>query len=176
VSLHIDPVTATLVVALIGVFGALAGVVVERLLRLAGRLRLTASGWDRTFHSQDPGWGVGLVPDEDLEKDTTKVDFLKYRVDITLFNGREVPTGLQDIKIVLVHEDGRRGEPSRPEGVAVINVPPRQFAHKELTGTFAREEAQALATGNWQRVEFEAQRPKRPLLWRKTYRKTIATP
>jgi len=55
----------------------------------------------------------------------------------------------------------------------MINLPPRQFVHKELTGTFGREEAMALATGKWNRVEFVGKRPKRPLLWRKTYRKTI---
>jgi hypothetical protein len=186
-----DPAEATLYGAIIAGTFALLGVVVDRLLRLVGRLRFEATGWDRDFYGGDPedSYTFGIIPDEDAEKEATQVG---YRTAINLFNGKEVPTGLQDIAIVLVHEDGKRSPPSRPDdpttgrptrhsgyqydAVVTINVPPRQFVHKGLTGTFGREEAVALATGKWKRVEFEGKRPKRPLLWRKTYRKTIVEP
>jgi hypothetical protein len=165
---------------------ALLGVIVERLLRLAGRLRFDATGWKYDFYGGEDEYTFGIITDEEPEKEATEV---RYRVAITLFNGKEVPTGLKDIQVVLVHEDGKRSPPSRPNDLATgrptrhsgyqydalstINVPPRQFVRKELTGTFGREETEALAAGKWKRVQFVAKRPKRPLLWRKTYRKTI---
>ena len=188
VSLRIDPVTATLYAALIGVFGALAGLVVERLLRLLGRLRFEASGWRLIdFYREDEGWGTGIITAEQAEKEASQV---RYRVAIDLFNGKEVPTGLRDTAIVLVLADGSRVS-SQPrdltavrateystshDKLAVINVPPRQFVHKDLEGEFEREGAVALAKGEWKRAEFVGKRPKRPLLWRKTYRKTIQEP
>jgi hypothetical protein len=57
----------------------------------------------------------------------------------------------------------------------VINLPPRQFVHKELSGGFGKAAAEACKSRGW-RIEFVAQRPKRPLFWRKTYRKTITKP
>jgi hypothetical protein len=183
VSLYVSAIIA-------GTF-ALLGVMIERLLRLAGRLRFEATSWEHEFFGGEPSEGTfGMVADEDAEKEATEVS---YRTAINLYNGKEVPTGLQDIAIVLVRDDGKRGLPSRPSDlttgrrdhysspprydvVATINVPPRQFIRKELKGTFGREEAVALATGKWQRVEFVGKRPKRPLLWRKTYRKTIISP
>jgi hypothetical protein len=183
----------TIAVGVFTIAGTLLGVVVgaliERLLRLSGRLRFEAPrGWEYDFYRGDPedSYTFGIITDEDPEKEATQV---RYRVAINLFNGKEVPTGLQDIAIVLVHEDGKRSSPSRPDdlttgrptqhsgyqydAVTTINVPPRQFVHKDLSGSFGREEAVALATGKWNRVEFVGKRPKRPLLWRKTYRKTI---
>jgi hypothetical protein len=93
-----------------GVF-ALLGVMVERLLRLLGRLRFEASGWERDFYGGEDDYTFGIIPDEDAEKEATQV---RYRTAITLFNGKEVPTGLQDIAIVLVRDDGKRSPPSRP--------------------------------------------------------------
>jgi hypothetical protein len=58
----------------------------------------------------------------------------------------------------------------------VINIPPRQFLHIELHGTSGEEAASAIKTGKWRRIMFEAKRPKRPLLWRKAYRKTFTKP
>jgi hypothetical protein len=114
---------------------------------------------------------------------------VRYRFAIDLFNGKEAPTGLRDVSVVLVRNDGTRFT-SQPSDLAstqydpsfsmwtrsdvyVINIPPRQFVRMEITGEFDGAGKDALVTDKWERVEFEAQRPKRPLLWRKTFRKTI---
>jgi hypothetical protein len=64
--------------------------------------------------------------------------------------------------------------------VDIVNIPPRQFVHIEFRGSFdSREAVTALTSAKWQRVEFEAKRPKRPflgILGRKTFRKTITDP
>jgi hypothetical protein len=178
-------VSATTATLIAGSF-ALLGVVIERLLRLIGLLRFKASGWEQKFRGNDETYGFAEVPIERVEKDATGVD---YRCAIDLFNGKEVPTGLRDIMIVLVREDGD-SLTSRPydlmsvgrdpsfdvltrSDVDIINVPPRQFVREELAASFDREGAVALATGRWERAEFVGERPKRPLLWRKTYRRTI---
>jgi len=58
--------------------------------------------------------------------------------------------------------------------VDVINIPPRQFVRKELAGSFdSREAVVALTSERWKRVQLVGKRPKRPLLWRKTYRNTV---
>jgi xanthine/CO dehydrogenase XdhC/CoxF family maturation factor len=121
---------------------------------------------------------------------------VEYRFSIDLFNGKEVPTGLRDIKVVLIREDGE-DLTSRPydllsvhrdpsfdvmtkSDVDVLNIPPRQFVRKELAGSFdSREAVVVLTTGKWKQVEFVGEFPKRPffgILGSKTYRKTIIEP
>jgi len=165
-------------------------VVIERLLRLAGRLR---------FEASEPSLVLtGVLDKEGLPRnvswkdaeETTEADGVYYRFAIDLFNGKEVPTGLRDVLVVFVHHGGRR-EPSPPydsktgrqvsgrlvaDELEVINVSPRQFVRTELHGYFGKEEADAIKTGRWKRMVFETKRPKRPLLWRKTYRKIIIEP
>jgi len=177
-------VSVTTATLLAGSF-ALLGVVVERLLRLVRRLRCEPSGWETRFTCGLNQRGeFSEVEPKQAEMFAKRV---QYRFASDLFNGKEVPTGLREIKVVLVRE---AGEPlaSRPydllsverdpsfdvmtrSDVDVINLPPRQCVRKELPGSFdSREAAVALAKGKWQRVEFVAKRPKRPLLWRKTFR------
>lgn len=57
----------------------------------------------------------------------------------------------------------------------VINLPPRQFVREELSGGFGKAAAEACKGRGW-RIEFVAQRPKRPLFWRKTYRRVVTKP
>jgi|SRR5215212_287660 len=172
-----------------GVF-TLLGVIVERLLRLTGFLRFEVYEWDRKFTEARNGYGdyKEVMPEEA----SSLAEHVRYRLVIDLFNGKEVPTGLRDIKVALVRKDGEpltnlpRDEQSRSHDsrtgvlrysrVDVLNFAPRQFVRMELTGEFDREGVLALASEKWKRIEFVGERPKRPflgILGSKTYRKTI---
>jgi hypothetical protein len=133
--------------------------------------------------------------------ENTEATGVWYECAVELFNGLEVLTGLREARIVLVLDGGRRlvshpedvstgkpGEsfhlpgsgmqpgPTTYDTLGVVNPPPRQFVRKELRGGFRKEAADALKTGRWERIAFEAQRPKRPffgILGSKTYRATI---
>jgi hypothetical protein len=169
---------------------ALFGVIVERVLRLTGFLRFEASEWAARFVSGDDWDRKELSSDDEAAASAERVEF-SFAVD--LFNGKEVPTGLRDIKVELVRK--RREQPltSRPEDrqsgsrenrwrysrVDVINLAPRQFLRMELQGMFDREGVLALASEKWKRIDFVGERPKRPILGvlgSKTYRKPITDP
>jgi hypothetical protein len=172
----------------------LLGVVVERVLRLVGFLRFEAYEWEKRFTGALNNRNE--YPEVEPAQAAVLAERVDYRFAIDLFNGKEIPTGLRDIKVVLIREDG---EPltSQPynlmslrheeltgrlayDTVDVLNIPPRQFVHIEFRGSFDNREAvTALTSAKWQRMEFEAKRPKRPLLGvlgSKTYRKTITDP
>jgi len=180
-----------IVVGVFGVLGVVAGVLVERIARSWGRLRCEASVRSlRLTGVEDEEGYPREVRLEDADE-TTEANGASYHAALTLFNGKEVPTGLRDLAVVFVSADGRR-EPDHPDDpesarrtsagtfifdrLAVLNLQPRQFKRLELRGEFGKDAADALKTGRWERIMFEAQRPKRPLLWRKTYRKTIIKP
>lgn len=174
--------TVTLLAALIGVFGALAGLVVERFLRSFGRLWCESSGWELEFVAEENEYGE--VDDVDPEK----AEGVKYSVRLDVFNGKEIPVGLRDINIVFVCEGGEKlvhkpwdstsGEFSFGRTfyakLAVVNLPPRQWVHLPLHGGF-NDQSEARLLAGWRRVEFVGQRQRRGLLEPKTYRKTIAT-
>ncbi len=191
---RMNAATATLYGAIIAGTFTLLGVMIERVLRLVGFLRFEASGWERRFTAARDGFGSFKETRPDVAEMLAKR--VEYRFAIDLFNGKEIPTGLRDIKVVLIREDGE-SLTSRPydllsvhrdqsfgvmtkSSVDVINIPPRQFVRKELAGSFDNREAVvALASEKWKQVEFEAKRPKRPVLGvlgSKTYRKTITEP
>lgn len=196
-NLQISAVTATLLAATIGVFGALAGLVVERLLRSWGRLWCAPSGWTMSFTAwQEIEEGVyGHAAVQDVEK----VEQVRYSVTLDLFNGKEIPVGLRDISIVFActggevvdkpdDKDTAREEPLLPgrphriiryEEVGVVNVSPRQWVHKELFKTFdandERDKERIRLLASWHKVEFVAQRPRHGLFEPKTFRKTIAS-
>lgn len=191
--------------ALYGAFIAggftLLGLVVERVLRSMGFLRFEASEWDAKFASGD-AWDRKELSSDEAAASAERVEYrlaldrVEYSFAVDLFNGKEVPTGLRDIKVELIRKEG---EPltSRPEDrqsgrrehphqalhysrVDVINLAPRQFLRMELQGEFDREGVLALASEEkWRRIDFVGKRPKRPLLGilgSKTYRKTITNP
>jgi hypothetical protein len=179
--------TATLYGALIGGTFALLGVVIERLMRLTGRVRFEASVErllltgviDKDGYERNVSW-----KDADAN---TEASGVQYIFAIDLFNGKEVPTGLRDVRVELVRDDGGRLKSSRPSDIAadprdvnVINIPPRQFKHMRLYGEdFGKDAADALKTTGWKQIEFVGERPKRPvlgILGTKTYRKTITEP
>jgi hypothetical protein len=172
---------------LVGGVLALLGVVVERLLRLTGRLRGMASKPSFTLIGAMDEMGRQTPVDLLDADETTDADAVEYRFAIDLFNGKEVPTGLRDVRVVFVHSGGDH-HTSTPndletgrqlsgrlmiDELKVINIPPRQFVRKEMQGYFGKEEADALKTGTWERIEFVGEFPSRPILGSKTYRKTV---
>lgn len=183
--------SATTATLLAGSFAALLGVVVERLLRLTGLLRFEASEPSLMLTGVLDKEGLPRNVNWKVADETTEADGVEYRFAIDLFNGKEVPTGLRDVTVVFVHNDGHRQRSSPYDSetgrqvsgrliadqLVVINVSPRQFVRKELHGYFGKEEADAVKTGRWERtLVFEAKRPKRPILGilgSKTYHKTI---
>jgi hypothetical protein len=169
----------------------LLGVVVERVLRSTGFLPFESSEWEAKFASGDAWDREELSPDEAA----TSAERVEFTFAVDLFNGKEVPSGLRDIKVELVRKEGefltsrpedrqsgRREHPNqaiRYSRVDVINLAPRQFLRMELQGEFDRAGVLALASGKWKRIEFVGERPKRPILGvlgSKTYRKTITDP
>jgi hypothetical protein len=178
--------------------GVVVGAVIERLLRSWGRVRCECS-----LLSPLTLTGEGYPRDVPLDEadENMEATGVFYRCVVELFSGLEVPTGLRDARIELVLADGGwlashpddlstgktvhfpgsvpGGPPrerTRYDTLGVVNLPPRQFVRKELRGEFGKDAADALKTGAWKRLVFEARRPKRPLLWRRAYRKTIAKP
>src|SRR5919112_823404 len=82
----------------------LLGVVVERVLRLTGFLHFEASEWETRFTAARNVWGEfeEISPDEAA----TSAQRVEFTFDVDLFNGKEVPTGLRDIKVELVRKEG----------------------------------------------------------------------
>lgn len=173
--------TVTLLAALIGVSGALAGLVVERFLRSFGRMWCEPSGWEMKFLSNFNEYGESneVVPEE--------ADGVTYSVRLDLFNGKEIPVGLRDITIVFVCEGGEVS--NKPwdsttgkfssgrtdyEKLVVVNLSPRQWVHLPLRGGFGEQDEIRLLAG-WSRVDFVGQRQRRGIIESKTYRETIAT-
>jgi hypothetical protein len=132
----------------------------------------------------------------DDAKDATEV---RYTVAIDLFNGREIPTALRNVRVEMILDDrssesraddlgtrklsstiaGGTASPYIYDKLAVLNVPPRQFVHKEMGGSFGKEATEAYRDGSWRSIDFVADRPRRPflgILGSKTYRKTITKP
>ena len=189
----VSTTTATIIAGLLAILGTLLGVVVERLLRPMGRVtcEAEASYLDFVGSPEDTG-GVSRRPWYELDEQAD-LHSLLYGVDIDFYNGKDAPTGLRDVRVELVLDGGKRFV-DRPSDMSstttpiaqrrtgtiydkleVVNLPPRQFVHEELSGSFGKAASEACKNRGW-RIEFVAQRPKRPLLWRKTYRTTITKP
>ena len=162
------------------IIGALFGVVAATLMR-SGRLRCEASFLPPpmlTGVEREAGYPRSYRLDEADAAEATGV-FCRFTVE--LFNGTERPTALGGPRAVFVAADGARYfSPVRLERggeLDVINLEPRRIERLTLEGEFgARGVAEALQAGSWKRIMFEAQRPARPLLWRRAYRKTIVKP
>jgi hypothetical protein len=188
----VNAATATLYGAIIAGTFALLGVVIERLLRSTGRVRCEASllfPLRLTGVEKEPGYPRDVPPHEADE--AAGATGVSYHCAVDLFNGKEVPTGLRDIAVVFIDSSGKRflDHPDNPESarrtsagtfifdrLAILNLQPLQFKRLEMRGEFGKDAANALLSGRWERIVFEAQRPKRPffgILGSKTYRETI---
>jgi hypothetical protein len=183
----VDAATATLMAAKIGVVGGVGGVVVgvvlERVMRYLGGV------WCEPAHYQvDPlfgdNWeGIQTAPDPDA------AEWIDYEIRVDLYNGREVPVGLRDVRVVFKCSDGllskvpndkaellRRphsGGPPEPQmygPLYVVNLPPRQWVVKEITGRLDDPEEIRWVFG-WQQIEFTGVRrrvwplPPKKLSW-----------
>lgn len=176
--------TATLLGALIGGGFALVGVVVDRLLMSWGQL------WCEP--SSDLEVLKLLAPDADgipsLVDDPGDATEFEYSLHLDLFNSKDIPVGLRDISLKFIYAngpvptgplDGETHRYSQSRGhvydkLHVINLPPKQWVHKELRGWVAPERGQDLM--GWERVEFVAEHPRHPslvILGSKTYRKVV---
>ena len=113
---------ATLLAAGLAILGTLLGVVVERLLRLTGRLRCHVSRWDWAFLNMD---SQGYTPASPQYKPqgvpAEEATWMEYRLTVDLFNGKEIPTGLRNLAAVIVLEDGKRIT-SRPLDLATADI------------------------------------------------------
>lgn len=165
--------------------GVVVGILGDRLTRYMGRLWYETSDWSMTFYGGEDALGNTV---ELSEAPTQEPDFVTYSFSLDMFNGREIPTGLRDISVVLVCEGGQlvnepddlgtrtlyASNPGFPPGyrydkVGVINLPPREWVHKELQGEFRTEGEIKVET--WQKAILVG---KWPSLLRKDFTKHIA--
>ncbi len=168
--------------ALVGAFISLAG---NYAARLMGSVLCEPSG----FHFEEESIVAFAHPEEGYP-----VVVVSYSFDIDFFNGRDMPTGLRGLTVVLTSKHGsefvsepfdRAAEQSGDKGARyqalhVINLPPRQWVHTEFEGTFeypldSFEEAEEVMEKEvnpieWKKVELVG---KWPSSWRK-FRKKIA--
>jgi len=190
----VNATTSTLYGAIIAGTFTLLGIMIERLLRGLGRLRCemaSALTLELTGVERGKGSREQRVPFVESDE-TTKANGVFYAFAVDLFNGREVPISLNAISVEIVLNNDRRIGSYPYENatyehqlswrtiydkIDVINVPPRQFVHQVVMGTFDENAAYALTSGKWRSFEFVGKLPKRPffgILGSKTFRKTIA--
>jgi hypothetical protein len=114
--------TAPLLVAGLGIFGVLAGIVVERLLRFSGRLWCEPADYEVNPRSGNHHEGIKT------ETETEATEWIDYSVRLDLYNSREVPVGLRNIRLVFKYPGGRyRPCPRiRQRRRSRIGVPPDQ--------------------------------------------------
>ena len=122
----------------LAMLGVLAGVFLERQLQWRGKVRCVVSDWDLSF--QQAG---------ELSQATCSFE-------VNLFNEQPLATGLRDVRVVFVRDNGeeiigRLRDVLLREGVTV-NLPPREWVHANLHGRFDDREARKLES--FRRAEF----------------------
>lgn len=156
--------------AVAALVGVVVGIVANHFVRHLGRVVSEPSGWEMNLHREG--------------------ELRSYSFGLDLFNGRDMPTGLRNLTVVLICKDGElvskpedratrsvhkigsfTGTRSRItfEEMSVINLPPRQWVHKEFQGTFVMKEGVTIS--EWQRVELVGEWPSR---LRSTFKKKVA--
>ncbi len=78
--------TVTVLAALIGVSGVLAGLVMERFLLSFARLWCEPSGWELKFMSPQNAYGDAV----EVNSEEETVAGADYSVGLDLFNGKEI--------------------------------------------------------------------------------------
>jgi hypothetical protein len=91
---------SNILAALIGGGLALAGLLVERLLRSLGRLWCEPWGWTLVPVARR---GRAKVATRVTEEETK---YFSYSGKLDFFNGKEIPVGLRDVRVVFVCDDG----------------------------------------------------------------------
>jgi hypothetical protein len=157
---------APLLVGGLGVFAALAGIVVERILRFWGRLWCEPASYEVSPRSGESYEGIKTETDPEATK------WIDYSVRLDLYNSREVPVGLRNIRLVFKCQDGEISVSPKDmaterleqrhhtlpdrlvyDHIYVVNLPPRQWVVKELFGRFDDPEDIRLVFG-WRQLEF----------------------
>jgi hypothetical protein len=192
---RVSAATATLYGAIIAGTFTLLGVMIERLIRVLGRLQFEIASEPSLVIE---GIKFGSIPLKDIDAtEAIEAEGVGYDFAVDLFNGKEVPISLRDISVEIVLDDEKRitSKPYDPAAykevlarqrgyhkldvLNVLNLPPRHLVHIVLGGSFGEEAASVLISGKWRRIEFVGKFPKRPffgILGSKTYRKTITEP
>jgi len=170
VSITLDEATATLIAAAIGGLGVVVGLVLERILRLWGGM------WcEPGHHEVNPLFGdhwEGIHPASDPEA----AKWIDYKIRLDLYNSREVPVGLRDVRVVFKFSEGclskvpndkaellrrpQSGGPPEPQmygPLHVVNLPPRQWVVKEITGRLDDPE-EIRRVFEWRQIEFAGER------------------
>ncbi len=176
----------TLLASLIGVVGVLSGLVVERLLRNAGRIWCEPTEWETRFKARKSDKAGGWLR-TDVEN-PKEADQAGYSVWLDFYNGKEVPVGLRDVSIVFSCDGGElvskpfsttsgqqigMGGPISYATMRNINLLPRQWISVALHNDYTDLKDVRLLAG-WRKAQFVGQR-QRFIPWAsKTYRKTIA--
>jgi hypothetical protein len=180
-----DP--TTLLASLIGVVGVLSGLVVERLLRTAGRIWCEPTEWETHFENTGvDGFGKRTATEAEKPEDAMHAG---YSVWLDLYNSKEVPAGLRDVSIVFSCDGGEelvskplsttsgqqvsRGGPLSYATMRNVNLLPRQWITMTLHNDFTDPKDIRLMA-RWRRAEFVGQRHRRSPWMGRTYCKTIA--
>ena len=124
-----------LVGGVLGMVGVLVGMLVERHLRERGQVRCVISNWELTAAGSRP-----------LGQEKAVCSF-----EVDLFNEKPSATGLRDVSVVFLREDGE-GQMIGPlrssdsdEEVGVLNLPPRRWMRGSLYALFEGEEAREIS-------------------------------
>jgi hypothetical protein len=177
--------TAQLMAAGIGIVGVLLGLVAERILRHWGWVWCEPAHHEVVPRLAEEWEGIKIATEPD------EAELIDYQIRLDLYNGREVPVGLRDVRVVFKGSDGcvskvpndkaellrqPQSGPPEPQMYAplyVVNLPPRQWVVKEITGRLYRSddpEETRLVFG-WRHLEFAGERrrmwpfPSKKLRW-----------
>jgi hypothetical protein len=177
----------TLLASFVGVFGVLAGLVMERVLRSWGSLWYEPTTWKIDFYANDLSEANWSGPRQAENPIDAKA--MRYELWMDLYNDKEVPTGLRGVSIVFDCESGEviseprsltSGGSDRYRGTAgavvrIINLAPRQWDFVALYDEIDNPEVVQLLAG-WKKVELVGQQRRGLLPGRPgEYRKTIAS-
>ena len=128
-------VYGTLVGGVLGMVGVLVGMLVERRLRERGQVRCVISNWEVRAPKSGP-----------LGQEKAVCSF-----EVDLFNEKPSATGLRDVSVVFLQEDGERRtigslrSSVSDEEVGVLNLPPRRWVRGKLYAVFEGEEAREIS-------------------------------
>lgn len=167
---------------ILGVVGALLGVVVERLLRAWGSTQCKITGWDFSARATPRDFEA---PEEhkfylrELSEEFLSNKHLHFRFTLRAFNTRDVPTAWADPRLTflagrkVLMEIPLRDEESKKmragvdvkETVGILNLPPKELVEVNAVGWPMYDERDKLV--GCDRIEFRAEYPSSKLFPRR---------
>jgi hypothetical protein len=134
-----------LAIGIVGILGTVAGVLLEHWLKSRGKLHVLLSDWSIRYNK-----GVNPAAQE-LTSTREEATGAEYSFTFEAFNGRNEPTGLRDVVVEFRHagdvlsRDHPQDLARRQVGLhttytpelTVINLPPKQWVHLQLTGRWS---------------------------------------